>query len=164
MCAESSRQERVIEGSAQVTFRGNVEAEILRRITSTDAVEKGLHLWKQEVEQIGREAGLSARDACRFLFLLAGEVWVGEIVGGPKHGHPAIAHMPEPEEWFGVSFDVEWFQRQARHPARCRNRQLFTQPRRRGMRRTSDVRSSPKFVAASSAGPMAQPTVGSGLL
>ena len=117
MCAaESSRQERVIEGSAQVTFRGNVEAEILRRITSTDAVERDLHMWKQEVEQIGREAGLSARDACRLFFLLAGEVWVGEIVGGPKHGHPAIAHMPEPEDWFGVSLDVAWFQRQGKAP------------------------------------------------
>jgi hypothetical protein len=106
-----------IEGSAQVTFRGNIEAEILRRITSTDALEeRALHMWKQEVEQIGREAGLSARDACRLFFLLAGEVWVGEIVGGPKHGHPAIAHMPEPEEWFGVSLDVAWFERQGKAP------------------------------------------------
>jgi transposase len=40
MCAQSSPQERVIEGSAQVTFRGNVEAEMLRRITSTDALEE----------------------------------------------------------------------------------------------------------------------------
>jgi len=113
---EQPTEERVIEGSAQVTFRGNVEAEILRRITSTDALERGLHLWKQEVEQIGWEAGLSARDACRLFFLLAGEVWVGEIVGGPKHGHPAIAHMPEPEEWFGVSLDVAWFERQGKAP------------------------------------------------
>jgi hypothetical protein len=113
---EQPTEERLIEGSAQVTFRGNVEAEILRRITSTDAVERGLHMWKQEVEQIGREAGMSARDACRLFFLLSGEVWVGEIVGGPKHGHPAIAHMPEPEEWFGVSFDVAWFQRQGKAP------------------------------------------------
>jgi hypothetical protein len=116
MCAaQSSRQERVIEeGSAQVTFRGNVEAEILRRITSTDALERGLHMWKEEVEQIGREAGLSARDACRLFFVLAGEVWVGEIVGGPKHGHPAIAHMPEPVDWFCVSFDEAWFERQGK--------------------------------------------------
>ena len=117
MCAQSSRQERVIEGSAQVTFRGNVEAEILRRITSTDAVEeRSLHMCKEEVEQIGRQAGLSTRDAGRLFFVLAGEVWVGEIVGGPKHGHPAIAHMPEPEDWFGVSFDVAWFQRQGKAP------------------------------------------------
>ncbi len=94
-----------------MAFRGNVEAEILRRITATDAVERSFHMWKQEVEQIGREAGVSARDACRSFFLLAGEVWVGEIVGGPKHGHPTIAHMPEPEEWFGVYFDVAWFQK-----------------------------------------------------
>ena len=113
---ERPTEERVIEGSAQVTFRGNVEAEILRRITSTDAVGRGSHMWKQEVEQIGRQAGMSARDACRLFFLLAGEVWVGEIVGGPKHGHPAIAHMPEPEDWFGVSLDVAWFQRQGKAP------------------------------------------------
>ena len=73
-------------------------------------------MWKQEVEQIGRQAGMSARDACWLFFLLAGEVWVGEIVGGPKHGHPAIAHMPEPEDWFGVSLDVGWFQRQGKAP------------------------------------------------
>jgi hypothetical protein len=113
---EQPTEERAIEGSAQVTFRGNLEAEILRRIASTDAAERGLHMWKEEVEQIGREAGLSARDACRLFFVLAGEVWVGEIVGGPKHGHPAIAHMPEPEDWFGVSFDVAWFQRQGMAP------------------------------------------------
>jgi hypothetical protein len=114
---ERPTEERVIDGSAQVTFRGNVEAEILRRITSTDAVEeRSLHMWKEEVEQIGRQAGMSARDACRLFFLLAGEVWVGEIVGGPKHGHPAIAHMPEPEDWFGVSLDVAWFQRQGKAP------------------------------------------------
>ena len=113
---EQPTEERVIEGSAQVTFRGNLEAEILRRITSTDALEWGLHLCKQEVEQIGWEAGLSVRDACRLFFLLAGEVWVGEIVGGPKHGHPAIAHMPEPEEWLGVSLDVAWFERQGKAP------------------------------------------------
>ena len=66
---ERPTEERVIEGSAQVTFRGNIEVEILRRITSTDAVEeRSLHMWKEEVEQIGREAGMSARDACR-LFL-----------------------------------------------------------------------------------------------
>ena len=47
-------------------------------------------------------------------FLLAGEVWVGEVVGGPKHGHPAIAHMREPEDWLGVAFDVAWFQRQGK--------------------------------------------------
>ena len=109
-------EERVIEGSAQVAFRGNVEAEILRRITSTDAVGRASHMWKEEVEQIGRQAGMSARDACRLFFLLAGEVWVGEIVGGPKHGYPAIAHMPEPEDWFGVSLDVAWFQRQGKAP------------------------------------------------
>ena len=117
MRREQPTEERVIEGSAQVTFRGNVEAEILRRIASTDVAERGLHMWKEEVEQIGREAGLSARDACRLFFLLAGEVWVGEIVGGPKHGHPAIAHMPEPEDWFGVSLDEAWFQRQGKAPS-----------------------------------------------
>ena len=113
---EQPTEERLIEGSGQVTFRGNIEAEILRRITSTDALEQGLHMCKQEVEQIGRQAGLSARDACRLFFVLAGEVWVGEIVGGPKHGHPAIAHMPEPEGWFGVSFDEAWFERQGKAP------------------------------------------------
>ena len=113
---EQQTEERVIEGSAQVTFRGNVEAEILRRITSTDALERGSHIRKQEVEQIGREAGLSARDACRSFFVLAGEVWVGEIVGGPKHGHPAIAHMPEPVLRFGVSLDAAWFHRQGKAP------------------------------------------------
>jgi hypothetical protein len=129
---ESSRQERVIEGSAQVTFRGNVEAEILRRITSTDAVEeRALHMCKQEVEQIGREAGLSARDASRLFFLLAGEVWVGEIVGGPKHGHPAIAHMPEPEDWFGVALDV---------PGQGRGSRRQGQGPREGGRRFSERR------------------------
>ena len=113
---ERPTEERVIEGSAQVTFRGNVEAEILRRITSTDALERASHMWKQEVEQIGREAGLSGRDARRLFFVLAGEVWVGEVVGGPKHGHPAIAHMPEPADWLGVAFDVAWFQRQGKAP------------------------------------------------
>ena len=33
-----------------------------------------------------------------------------------EHGHPAIAHMAEPEDWLGVALDVPWFQRQGKAP------------------------------------------------
>ena len=104
-----------MEESPRVAFRGNVEAEILRRINA-ERPHRRLDVKKHEVEGIGLDSGLSESDACRVFFLLAGEVWVGEVIGGPKHGHPAIAHMAEPEDWLGVALDVPWFQRQGKAP------------------------------------------------
>jgi len=103
--------------SPRARFRRSVEDEILRRITAEDPVERNFHMWRQEVDQIGRDSGLSEEDARRLFFLLAASVWVGEIMGAESiQGYRVGAPIPEPLDWLGVEFDVSWFQEEGKAP------------------------------------------------
>ena len=104
-------------GAARNEFRRNLDTEIVGRITSTDPVRRSFHMQRSEVEEIGRRAGLSEKDARRIFFLLAGTVWVGELVGPATiHGYYADTPIFEPDDWLGVAFDVTWFQGQGKAP------------------------------------------------
>ncbi len=104
-------------GSPRNEFRRNLDAEIVDRITSTDPVRRSFHMHKHEVEELGRGTGLPEEEARRTFFLLAGTVWVGELIGPATiHGYYAAAPMPEPDGWLGVAFDVTWFQGQGKAP------------------------------------------------
>jgi hypothetical protein len=73
---------------------------------------------KRDVEQVARDSGLDESEAGRRFFVLGGVVWAGWVIGlGVDDECPIYDQAEEPRTWYGVAFDVQWFQDQELAPS-----------------------------------------------
>jgi hypothetical protein len=98
---EGARKMSTTEMIAQ-RFRRKVRAEILRLLNHQHLAQ----ISREEVEKVGKDAGLPPGDATYEFLALKGLVWEGITSRANDSEHP----------WDMVHFDVPWFQRRGDAP------------------------------------------------
>ncbi len=100
-------------GAARRQFREDVEAEIMRRMRE----EHKDHIYRAEVEEIGKRSNLGGEEVAREFLRLAETTWIGQITITPEEGDPYRVFGPvrNPHwwvaHWWVAHFNVTWFRK-----------------------------------------------------
>ncbi len=95
-------------GAARRQFRGDVEAEIMRRMRE----EHKDYIYRDEVEEIGKRSKLGGEEGAREFLRLAETAWIGQITITPKEGAAYRVFGPTRDpHWWTAHFDAGWFRR-----------------------------------------------------
>ena len=100
---------------ARRRFRGDVEAEIVRRV-SRRGTGQSTRISRKEIEDMGERAGMVREEAAQAFIDLAGEVWAGWVL--PESGPERYVMDPTKglPRWCAVVFNIRWFQNRAKIP------------------------------------------------